>query len=52
MSIPNPWRCWRCGGSHSYLLDRCPDAGVNENPPTRQQMQERLAKWLEKVGAR
>jgi hypothetical protein len=50
MSYPNPWRCWRCGGSHSYVLARCPDAGVNEGAPTRAQMQARLDAWLSTLG--
>lgn len=38
----DPWRCWRRGGSHSYVLTARPNAGVNKAPATRDGMEKRL----------
>lgn len=46
MNIPDPWRCWRCGGTHSYFVARCPNSGVNDGAPTNSQMKARLSAWL------
>jgi hypothetical protein len=46
MSMTEPWRCWRCGGTHAAKHQRCPNAGVNDNPPTREEMRARLERFL------
>lgn len=46
MHVAEPWKCWRCGGAHAARHQRCPNGGVNDNPPTYAETKARLEQFL------